>query len=55
VLFPWDAKWVSYALCLVTLVADAELCPRAFFSGSLCSGRWMGQSHVMFGDVGRGR
>jgi hypothetical protein len=29
---------VSYALCLVTLVADVELCRRAFSLGHLRSG-----------------
>jgi hypothetical protein len=32
-------RWVSYALCLVALVADVELCIRAFSVGHLCSGR----------------
>jgi hypothetical protein len=41
--FPWlpcavDAGWGSYALCLVTLVADVECAFVLFFLGSLV--RW---------------
>jgi hypothetical protein len=45
---------VSYALCLVALVADVKLCLRAFSLGHLCSVHQVGGLRVIFGDVGRG-
>jgi hypothetical protein len=39
---------VRYALCLVTLVEYAFV---LFSLAHLCSGRWMSELRVMFGDV----